>query len=72
MAPGQISTTADMWTADTTKAAFLGITAHWIEIKKEPQETWEMLSEVIRFRSVSGNHSRENLGCYFVGVCDRI
>ena len=50
MAPGLISTTADMWTADTTKAAFLGVTAHWIEVKMEPKETWELRSEVISVR----------------------
>jgi hypothetical protein len=27
-APGKISSTADGWTADTTKASFLGMTAH--------------------------------------------
>jgi hypothetical protein len=32
-APGKISCTADGWTADTTKAAFLGMTAHWIDVK---------------------------------------
>jgi hypothetical protein len=58
-----------MWSADTTKAAFLGVTAHWIEVKNEK---WEMRSEVIGFRSVSGDHGGENLGRYFVGVCDRI
>jgi len=68
-APGRISTTADMWSADTTKAAFLGVTAHWIQVTKE---IWEMRSEVIGFRSVSGDHSGENLGRYFVGVCNQI
>jgi hypothetical protein len=68
-APGLISTTADMWTVDTTKAAFLGVTAHWIEVKGKK---WEMRSEVVGFRSVSGDHSGKNLGRYFVGVCDRI
>ena len=68
-APGLISTTADMWTVDTTKAAFLGVTGHWIKVKGE---TWEMRLEVIGFRSVSGDHSGKNLGRYFVGVCDRI
>ena len=73
MAPGQVSTTADMWSADTTKAAFLGVTAHWIEVKKNSsKETWEMCLEVVGFRSVSGDHSSENLGHYFVGVCDQI
>jgi hypothetical protein len=70
--PGKISATADMWTVDTTKAAFLGVTAHWIEVKMEPRETWAMRSEVIGFRPVSGDHSGENIGRYFVGVCDRI
>jgi hypothetical protein len=69
MASGRISATADMWSADTTKAAFLGVTAHWIEVKNG---SWDMRSEVISFRSVSGDHSGENLGRYFVGVCDRI
>lgn len=68
-APGLISTTADMWTADTTKVDFLGVTGHWIEVKGE---TWEMRSEVIGFRLVSGDHSGKNLGRYLVGVCDRI
>ena len=69
MAPGQISTMADMWSADTTKAAFLGVTAHWIEVKNG---MWKMRSEVIGFQSVSGDHGSKNLGRYFVGVCDRI
>ena len=65
MAPGQISTMADMWSADTTKAAFLGVTGHWIEVKKETRkETWEMRSEVIGFQTVSGDHGDKNLGCY--------
>ena len=70
--PGKISTTVDMWTVDTTKAAFLGVTAHWIEVKMEPKETWEMCSEVIGFQSVSGDHSGQNISQYFVGVCDWI
>ena len=61
---------ANMWTVDTTKAAFLGVTAHWIEVKKEPEEIWTLRSEVIGFRSVSGDHGGENLGKYFMGVCD--
>jgi hypothetical protein len=31
-----------------------------------------MRSEVVGFRSISGDHSGENLGRYFVGVCDRV
>ena len=33
VAPGSVSVTADSWTVDTTKAGFLGVTAHWIEVK---------------------------------------
>ena len=61
---------ADMWTVDTMKAAFLGVTAHWIEVKQGREETWTMRSEVIGFQTVSGDHSGKNLGHYFVGVCD--
>jgi hypothetical protein len=61
-----------MWTVDTTKAAFLGVTAHWIEVKAGPKKIWSMRLEVIGFRTVSGDHSGKNLGRYFVGVCDRI
>jgi hypothetical protein len=60
---------ADMWTVDTMKAAFLGVTAHWTEVKGKK---WEMHSEVVGFRLVSGAHSGKNLGQYFMGVCDRI
>ena len=73
MVPGQISTTADMWSADTTKAAFLGVTGYWIKVKKETRkETWEMHLEVIRFWTVSGDHGGKNLGCYFMGVSNQI
>ena len=34
MAPGRVSTTADGWMADNRKVSFLGMTAHWIEVKK--------------------------------------
>jgi len=33
VALGSVSVTADSWTVDTMKAGFLGITAHWIEVK---------------------------------------
>jgi hypothetical protein len=68
-APGLVSKTADGWTVNTMKAAFLGVTTHWIEIKAAK---WKMQAEVIGFRSILGDHSGENLGRYFVGVCDWI
>ena len=68
-APGLVSVTADGWTVDTTKAAFLGVTAHWIEVK---EGKWMVRAEVVGFRSISGDHSGENLGRYLVGVFDRV
>ena len=68
-APGSVSITSDTWTVDTTKAAFLGMTAHWIEIR---EGRWSVQVEVVGFQSISGNHSGENLGRYVVGVFDRV
>lgn len=68
-APGKISATADGWTADNTKASFLGMTAHWIEVK---DRMWKLRSEVVGFQGVSGEHSGWNLGRYFMGLCDRV
>ena len=45
------------------------MTAHWIEVKGSK---WKLRSEVIRFQPMSGEHSRENLGRYFVRVCERV
>jgi hypothetical protein len=64
-----ISTTADGWSVDTTKASFLGVTAHWIEVKGGK---WKLRAEVIGFRAVSGEHTGANLGGYFVAVCERV
>ena len=69
MAPGKVSVTADGWSADTTKAGFLGMTAHWIEVK---DEKWKMRAEVIAFKAVSGAHSGENLGRYAMGLLDHV
>ena len=64
-----ISTTADGWMADNTKVSFLGMMAHWIEVK---EDKWLLCSEVVGFKVVSGDHSGWNLGQYFVGLCDRV
>ena len=45
------------------------MTAHWIEVK---EGKWKLRSEVVGFRSISGDHSGWNLGRYFVGLCDRV
>jgi hypothetical protein len=68
-APGKISMTADGWSADNTKAPFLGMTAHWIEVK---EEKWALRSEVVAFQGISGGHDGNNLGRYFLGLCDRV
>jgi hypothetical protein len=48
---------------------FLGMTAHWIEVKGN---VWKLRSEVIGFKSLSGAHTGENLGRYAVGLLDRV
>ena len=45
------------------------MTAHWIEVK---EKIWKMRAEVIRFKALSSAHSGENLGCYMVGLLDRV
>ena len=67
MAPGKVSITSDGWSADTTKAGFLGMMAHWIEVK---EQKWKMRAEVVGFKALSGAHSGENLGRYAVGLLD--
>ena len=64
-----MSITTDGWSADTTKMGFLGMTAHWIEVK---EGTWKLRAEVIGFKALSGAHSGENLGRYAVGLLDRV
>jgi hypothetical protein len=68
-APGLVSTTSDGWSVDTTKASFLGVTAHWIDVTKGK---WTLRAEVVGFRSISGDHSGANLGRYFLSVCERV
>jgi hypothetical protein len=67
--PGRISCTADCWTADNTKGSYLGVTAHWIEVVGKK---WELRTNVIGFRAISGEHSGWNLGRYLIGACDRV
>ena len=58
---------SDGWTADNTKGSFLGMTAHCIEVT---DGEWKLRAEVVGFQPISGEHSGENLGKYFVGLCD--
>jgi hypothetical protein len=69
LAPGKVSTTSDGWTAEAMKKGFLGVTAHWIQVK---DGIWEMRSELVGYKPVVGDHSGENLARYFMGVCDRV
>jgi hypothetical protein len=59
----------DGWSVDTTRASFLGVTGHWMDVTGGK---WKLRAEVIGFHGVSGEHSGENLGRYFVGVCERV
>lgn len=60
----------DLWTADQTKASFLGITAHWINADTVSSK-WTLRTSVIAFRGILGSHSGDNIGRYFVGLCER-
>jgi hypothetical protein len=70
VAPGKVSITQDGWSADTTKMAFQGVTAHWIDVNVEGK--WTMKAAVIGFKALSGAHDGENLGRYTVGLLDRV
>ena len=76
-APGKVSATMDTWTRDNTCGSYLGMTAHWIEVKgadykKKEWGTWKLCSEVIAFQGISGNHLGENIGQYVLGLARRI
>lgn len=45
------------------------MTAHWIEVK---DDKWTLRSEVVGFQAISGGHDGNNLGRYFMGLCDRV
>ena len=63
----------DLWSIDQTKAAFLGITAHWIDSCKESgSSNWTLHTEVIAFRGISGAHTGENIGRYFVSLAEQV
>lgn len=67
---GRVSTTMDLWSVEQTKAAFLGITAHWIQVDESPTK-WTLRSQVIAFRAFSGVHSGDNIARYFIGLSER-
>lgn len=47
------------------------MTAHWIDVDAKT-EAWTLRSEVVGFRLLHGTHAGNNLGRYFLGLCDRI
>ncbi|KIK81709.1 hypothetical protein PAXRUDRAFT_90390, partial [Paxillus rubicundulus Ve08.2h10] len=64
-----ISMTMDLWSVDQTKAAFLRLTAHWI-CTDPKTKAWSLQSQVIGFQGISGAHTGENLGHYFLSLCE--
>ncbi|KAF8442872.1 hypothetical protein L210DRAFT_790808, partial [Boletus edulis BED1] len=60
----------DLWSVEQTKAAFLGITAHWIQADTNSHK-WSLRSQVIAFRAFPGMHSGDNLARHFIGLCER-
>ncbi|KIK03466.1 hypothetical protein K443DRAFT_42213, partial [Laccaria amethystina LaAM-08-1] len=55
--PGKVSITADGWSSNTMKMGFLGMTAHWIEVK---EKKWKLRAEVIGFKVLSGAYNTGN------------
>jgi len=45
------------------------MTAHQIDVK---DAKWKMWSEVVGFKGVLGDHGGDNLGQYFMGLCDHM
>jgi hypothetical protein len=43
---GLVSTTVDGWSVNTTKASFLGVTAHWMDVTNGK---WTLRAEVVGF-----------------------
>ena len=64
--PGKASITVDCWTADTTKAGFVGMTAHWIRVAKGRK--WSLEGCIIALQGLLGNHGGKNVGRYVVGL----
>ena len=58
----------DHWTVDTTRAGFVGITAHWIQVTKSRE--WKLEGNVITLHGLVGEHGGKNLGCYVAGLCN--
>ena len=63
------SITTNLWSVDQTKAAFMGVTTHWIE--EGVSGEWRLGGEVIAFKGISGPHTGYNLGHYLVSLCER-
>ncbi len=47
------------------------MTGHWIDVDKDSGK-WTLRAEVVGFRLIHGTHAGNNLGRYFVGLCDRV
>jgi hypothetical protein len=48
---------------------FMGMTAHWIEVK---EAKWKMRGSIVGFKGLSGAHSGDNLGRYTMGLLNRV
>lgn len=68
--PGKVSIAVDCWSADMTKAGFVGMTGHWIRVTKEGW--WLLEACILVLRALSGDHGGKNLGRYVIGSCDRV
>lgn len=72
LAIGKVAATSDLWSADklVKKQSFMGVTVCWTHI--DGTGRWSIREKVIGFRAVSGDHGGENLGRYFIAICQRV
>ncbi|CAG8683994.1 4531_t:CDS:1, partial [Ambispora leptoticha] len=59
----KISLTTDLWTSNSCKA-FLGVTAHWIDVN------WQIQSRVLDLAPFEGPHTGINIANAFVRICE--
>ena len=64
---GRVSTTTDMW-SDPNRDSYMAVTAHFM--MQNEHGHLELMSHLIAFRFVEGNHSGVNLGQHFVKIIE--
>ena len=68
-APGEVSTDWDLWTREQTGDPYFGMLGQWFDVS---DLGWTFRAGVLAFNVISGQHSGENLGRYYVKFLDRV